>query len=78
VTADKEWPLLANLDVEVHPEEASDGATSGANLLTVIEAPLPGDAAGKDAKLVMEATTAGEQGFRLAVPSLGICSARGR
>jgi len=75
VTADKEWPLVANLEVEARPEDSDSRQTSRANLLTVLEAPLPSEVAGADAKLIVEATTAAtEEGLRLAVPALRICS----
>jgi len=77
VTTDKEWPLLADLEVVAPAAEDNGRRTARANLLTVVEAPLPNEAAGTDARLVMKATSAaGEAGFRLAVPALRICTNR--
>jgi hypothetical protein len=74
VAGEKEWPLLANLDAEVQPDKSDTNATP-ANLLTVVKAQFPDAAAGTDAKLVMEATTAAaEHGFTLAVPTLRLCA----
>jgi len=71
VGPDREWPLISNLEME-----AAGGGDSAAMHPTVIEQPIPGDAAGTDATLVLEADgTPGTPSFRLAVPVLQVCLA---
>lgn len=70
VAPDREWPLVTNLDLQALAPHGGP-----VNQLAIIEQPIPADAAGAEASVVLEATApAAEPGFRLALPALRICT----
>jgi len=73
VIGEQEWPLVSNVAVDVVAPDKDNRANTCSNLLAVIEAPIPKEAAGKEGTIVVTASTESKTAGVLAVPYLSVC-----
>ncbi len=74
VGAEKEWPLMTNLEVKTYPPPDDGSAPSPRNWPAVVEVGLPGEAKGQECRVVMRVSASTDDPFTLVLPSLFACS----
>lgn len=70
----REWALMAGLDVEAYSHDTPSSGNRRSNLLPLAAVTLPAEARGQDCKLVLEVAADADEAFSIAVPWLCVCA----